>query len=184
MIQVTLTFKSIAAAAAALRQIPEDDVVGTPAAPSFTTIGLEVRPEGVSYTHTPGLADEGAAAATAVAASRSNKPAPEVAATAPAPKPKATPAPTPAAPAPTPPTAAAEPAAAPAPRAEPSAPADEGPLDYAVLQKAVFQLAGKSRDAAAAVNAAFGVKTMKELPEARRREALAAVNAKIAELGA
>lgn len=56
------------------------------------------------------------------------------------------------------------------------------PLAYEVLQKAVFALAGKSREAAAEVNASFGVKTMKELPAERRHEALAAVNAKLAGL--
>lgn len=60
--------------------------------------------------------------------------------------------------------------------------AAEEPLAYEVLQKAVFALAGKSKAAALEVNASFGVKTMKDLPEARRREALAAVNAKLAKL--
>lgn len=80
------------------------------------------------------------------------------------------------------PAAASESAKKPEPAASQEPAADEGVLDYAVLQKAVFALAGKSKDAALAVNASFGVKTMKELPEAKRREALAAVNAKIAEL--
>lgn len=86
--------------------------------------------------------------------------------------------------APTPPTAEAAkpPAAAPAPKAEPPAPKGDEPLEYPVLQKAVFELAGRSRDAAAAINASFGVKTMKELPAEKRRAALEAVNAKLAEL--
>jgi hypothetical protein len=51
-----------------------------------------------------------------------------------------------------------------------------------VLQKAVFTLAGKSREAAAAVAASFGVKTFKDLPSDKWADALAAVNAKLAEL--
>lgn len=94
-------------------------------------------------------------------------------------------------------------APSPAPEAQPSAPAaaepsavktqadaspekaatdDEKPLDYDVLRKAVFELAAKSRDAAAAVNTQFGVKTMKDLPAERRREALAAVQKALADL--
>lgn len=82
------------------------------------------------------------------------------------------------------PSAVEQPAPAPEVKAEPvkeAAPAAEV-LDYAVLQKAVFALAAKSKEAALAVNASFGVKTMKDLPEGKRREALAAVNAKLAGL--
>lgn len=84
-------------------------------------------------------------------------------------------------PAATPTTAPA--AAAPEKKAEPSA---EKPasVEYPVLQKAVFALAGKSREAAAAVAASFGVKTFKELDAAKWGEALAAVQAKVAELEA
>lgn len=64
------------------------------------------------------------------------------------------------------------------PTAEPPAPA----VDYPTLQKAVFALAGKSREAAAAVAAGFGVKTFKDLPADKWADALAAVNAKLAEL--
>ena len=56
-------------------------------------------------------------------------------------------------------------------------------IEYPVLQKAVFELAGKSRDAAAAVAASFGVKTFKDLDAGKWGEALVAVKAKIAELG-
>lgn len=56
------------------------------------------------------------------------------------------------------------------------------PVEYPVLQKAVFALAGKSREAAAAVAASFGVKTFKELPAEQWADALAAVNAKLAEV--
>jgi hypothetical protein len=57
------------------------------------------------------------------------------------------------------------------------------PVDYATLQKAVFALAGKSREAAASVASSMGVKTFKELDAARWGDALAAVTAKLAELG-
>lgn len=56
-------------------------------------------------------------------------------------------------------------------------------IEYSVLQKAVFELAGKSRDAAAAVAATFGVKTFKDLDAGKWGEALEAVKAKTAELG-
>lgn len=65
-----------------------------------------------------------------------------------------------------------------APAASSAAPA----IDYKDLQAAVFKLAGKSRAAALEVNQAMGVKTMKELPPERWADALAAVEAKIAEL--
>lgn len=74
----------------------------------------------------------------------------------------------------------AEPAVAPEPKVENSAPA----VEYPVLQKAVFTLAGKSRDAASAVAQSFGVKTFKELTADKWADALAAVNAKLAELEA
>jgi len=57
-------------------------------------------------------------------------------------------------------------------------------VDYPTLQKAVYQLAGKSREAATELCATFGVKTFKELPDTKWGEALAAVTAKISELEA
>lgn len=80
----------------------------------------------------------------------------------PAPAPVAAPAP-----------AIAAPAEAPAPAAAPE-------VEYAVLQKAVFALAGRSREAAAAIAAHFGVKTFKELEAARWGDALEAVNERLA----
>lgn len=77
-------------------------------------------------------------------------------------------------------TTTAEPAAAPEPKVENSAPA----VEYPVLQKAVFTLAGKSRDAASAVAQSFGVKTFKDLTADKWADALAAVNAKLVELEA
>lgn len=96
------------------------------------------------------------------------------AAEAPAPKSAKAPKPAPTPPAPAPdPVEAAPPAPAPASPSEPA-------VDYPTLQKAVFALAGKSREKAAEVAASFGVKTFKELPEAKWGAALAAVNAALA----
>lgn len=79
--------------------------------------------------------------------------------------------------------AAATPTAA-APSTTASTASSSTPVEYPVLQKAVFALAGKSREAAASVAAGFGVKTFKELPAEQWADALAAVNAKLAELEA
>lgn len=79
------------------------------------------------------------------------------------------------------------------PAAEPTAPAAsaastastpeaKATVDYPTLQKAVLSLASKSREAAMETAAGFGVKTFKELPEAKWAAALDAVNAKLAEL--
>ena len=76
------------------------------------------------------------------------------------------------------------PTAAPVEAAQPASTAATDKVDYPTLQKAVFTLAGKSRDAATALAASFGVKTFKELPESKWAEALAAVQSKLAELGA
>lgn len=103
-----------------------------------------------------------------------------VAAPAPSPKPKAEKTAAPAETAPSAPTAA--PVAAPEQSAQP--PADQPAVKYDDLKAAVFKLAGKSRDAAVAINKQFGVATMKELAADRWAEALAAVNAKLVELGA
>jgi len=76
-----------------------------------------------------------------------------------------------------------KPVEVPAPVAAPEpAPAPVQTVDYATLQKAVFALAGKSREAAAGVAASLGVKTFKELPEDKWAEALGAVQEKLAEL--
>ena len=89
----------------------------------------------------------------------------------------------------------AEVAADPKPAAEPSTPevpaaqtassSEPAPsVDYPVLQKAVFALAGKNREAVVALAGTFGVKTFKELDASKWGEALEAVNAKLAELEA
>jgi hypothetical protein len=79
-------------------------------------------------------------------------------------------------------TEATPPAVASAPATSSEKPSDS--VDYPTLQKAVFALAGKSREAAGTVAASLGVKTFKELAEDKWGEALAAVNAKLAELEA
>lgn len=68
----------------------------------------------------------------------------------------------------------------PEPEATTSSAKPSASVDYPTLQKAVFALAGKSRDKAAAVAATLGVKTFKELPESKWAEALAAVNEALA----
>lgn len=68
----------------------------------------------------------------------------------------------------------------PKPEASTSSSKPSDSVDYPTLQKAVFALAGKSRESAAAVAASLGVKTFKELPEAKWAEALAAVNVALA----
>ena len=93
------------------------------------------------------------------------------------------------------PTKTVEEAPAPAPAVEPPAPtapiakaveetkADAAPeIDYPTLQKAVFTLAGKSRDAAKAVAEQFGVENFKSMPKEMWAKAHDAVQAKIAEL--
>ena len=57
-------------------------------------------------------------------------------------------------------------------------------VDYPTLQKAVLALAGKSREAAAAIAASFGVKTFKELTKDKWADALEAVNERLAILEA
>lgn len=167
MIAVTLQFKNLEAARAALLEIPTSSLVGEPDA------------------------DEAPAKKPASAASgqrTAKADAPAKTASAPAPAAASAEA---AAPASTAATAPQETAADPKPAAEPSAPAapaaspasSPAPVEYPVLQKAVFTLAGKDKAAAMAIAAEMGVKTFKDLPADRWAEALAAVNAKIAELG-
>lgn len=162
MIQVTLNFVSVDALRAALLEIPETSLVGS------------------NVTATVSLPKAETKEVAAAPVEKSAKPA------------KSTPAATPAAAASTQPTAeVVVETAAPektvaesSPTAEPvadAAPASTA-VDYPTLQKAVFALAGKSRDAAAAVAASFGVKTFKELDATKWAEALAAVQAKTAEL--
>jgi hypothetical protein len=78
--------------------------------------------------------------------------------------------------------AAAAPASA-ASTAASSASTSSDAIDYSVLQKAVFALAGKSRETMVEMCAARGVKTFKELPADQWADALAEVNAALAKLG-
>lgn len=148
MIQVTLSFNTLAEALAALTAI------------------------------------NGAAVPAAVSTSTGNAPAAKPAAPASAP---AAAAPSPAK---TQAAASPSPAPAPAPKADPAPAAAETPslageAGYKVLQAAVFELAALDAGVSAkAVNAKFGVKTMKDLAEERRLEAYQAVKDRIAELKA
>lgn len=75
------------------------------------------------------------------------------------------------------PSSAKTPPPAPAPKAEP-APAAEAPLEYKVLQAEVFDVCKMGPTAEAEcrkIPGQFGVATFKEMPEGKRREALAAV---------
>jgi len=130
MIQVTLTFKTIEAARAALLEIPLSALVGGPAPEEATA----PRPSKAAKT----------------AAEPVVVPLPVI----------------------------VDHVEAPAPVAAPAA------VEYPTLQKAVFALAAKSREAAAAVAAHFGVKTFKELPAEQWASALEAVQERLAILEA
>lgn len=157
MIAITLNFKSIEAARQALLDIPSSALVAGADAPKSAQ------------------APAPAASTTAAAPAASKKTAADKA-----------------------PTAASAEAAHQAPTAATApqetavdpksvttfSPKPSESVEYPVLQKAVFALAGKSREAAAAVAASMGVKTFKELAEGKWAEALTAVNAKLAELEA
>ena len=171
MIAITLNFTSIEAAIRALREIPENLLVG-----------------GNTVTEQEVAAVEAAPAPKAPKAAKAAKDATSPATAAPAVAPEEkTPSSSEASTTTQP--AAAHGAADPKPVAEASAPAapaasPASSVDYPTLQKAVFALAGKSREAAAAVVQSFGVKTFKELPQDKWAEALGAVTEKLAELEA
>lgn len=74
----------------------------------------------------------------------------------------------------------AEAAAAPSPA---KTQADAKPIDYSQLKMAILKLANADRDAASILVAGFGVATFRDLDQSRWAEALAAVNAKLNELG-
>lgn len=174
MIAITLNFKSIEAARQALLDIPSTALVGGPAAE-------QPEPETVQEAKTAPKAQKAAATATSqstaakAAASDKKTPASDTSPTASSA----------AAAGASEGNGAAEPSTQEATAAQ-TASSDAGSksVDYPVLQKAVFALAGKSREAAAAVAGSFGVKTFKELPQDKWADALAAVNDKLAELEA
>ena len=155
MIAITLHFKSIEAARQALLDIPASALVGGPAPEA------ELECSKIEWAiETPKPAAAPAAASGKATAKGGAAPGKTAAEKAPAAESVETAPPV---------STAATPAPAPT-------------IDYPTLQKAVFTLAGKSREAAAAVASSFGVKTFKDLPADKWADALAAVNAKLAEL--
>lgn len=167
MIAITLNFKSIEAARQALLEIPSSSLVEAADSPK----PAQAPAPAPSTTAKAGAASKKTAAEPApTAASAEAAPQAPTAATA-SPETVAEGKPAAAASAP------ATPAASTASSSEPSK-----SVDYPTLQKAVFALAGKSRDAAAAVAASMGVKTFKELSQDKWAEALGAVQEKLAEL--
>jgi len=165
MITVTLNFKTIEAARKALLEIPSSALVGgpEPEAEAPKAAAAEAPPTQAAPAATS------RATATKPAASEKKTPASGTSAT------------TSSADASGAGEGNAAAASTPAPAAETST-SRASSVDYPTLQKAVFTLAGKSREAAAAVAASFGVKTFKDLPADKWADALAAVNAKLAEL--
>ena len=162
MITITLHFSSIEAARKALLEIPESALVGGPA-PEAEAPKHAAAPVAASGKATAKAgAAPGKTAAEKAQAAESAEAAPRASTAA---------------------TGEGNAAAAstPAPAAETST-SRASSVGYPTLQKAVFTLAGKSREAAAAVVASFGVKTFKDLPADKWADALAAVNAKLAEL--
>jgi hypothetical protein len=169
VIAITLNFKSIEAARAALLDISQSALVGGPA------------PEAVQETKPAPKAQKAAAAATSPATVEKAA-VPETKTPASDTSPTTSSA---AASGANEGNAAAGPSAQEATAAQTASSGEPSKsVDYPVLQKAVFALAGKSREAAAAVAASMGVKTFKELPADKWGEALAAVNDKLAELEA
>ena len=172
MIAITLNFKSIEAARQALLDIPSTALVGGPAAE-------QPEPEAVQETKPAPKAQKAAATATspdtAVKAAVSGKKTPDSGTSPTASSAAASGA--------SEGNAAAGPSTQEAPAAQTASSGEASKsVDYPTLQKAVFALAGKSREAAAAVAGSFGVKTFKELPEAKWADALAAVTDKLTEL--
>jgi hypothetical protein len=169
VIAITLNFKSIEAARQALLDIPSSFLANgpEPEAAQETKPAPKVQKAAATAT-SPATADKAAASETKTPASGTSPTASSAAASGANEG-----------------NAAAGPSAQEAPAAQ-TASSDEPStsVDYPTLQKAVFALAGKSRDAATAVASSFGVKTFKELPEAKWAAALVAVNAKLAELEA
>jgi hypothetical protein len=159
VIAITLNFKSIEAARQVLLEIPASALVAGPAPEAEAPKPVQAQEPA------PGQATAKADAAPKKTAAAKTQPAASAEAQQPAS------------------TAATEgnaAAASSAPEAT-AAPAASS-IDYATLQKAVFALAGKSRESAAQVAGSFGVKTFKELPQDKWGDALAAVQEKLAEL--
>ena len=167
MIAITLNFKSIEAARQALLDIPQCSLVNGPEPEATQETKPAPKAQKAAATATsPATADKAAAPETKTPASATSPTASSAAA-----------------------SGASEGKAAAGPSAQEATAAQTASsdvasksVDYPTLQKAVFALAGKSREAAAAVASSFGVKTFKELRVDKWADALAAVNAKLAEL--
>ena len=172
MIAITLNFKSIEAARQALLDIPSSSLANGPEPEAVQ----ETKPA-PKATAAPKAAQAATSPATATkpAASEKKTPASDTSPTASSA----------AASGASEGNAAAGSSTQEAPAASTASSSEASPsVEYPVLQKAVFALAGKSREAAAAVAASMGVKTFKELPQDKWAEALTAVTAKLAELEA
>lgn len=165
MLTITLQFKSIEAARAALLEIPSSSLVGGEAAEN--TPPARATPEKQATENV--AAKKQAAATTQTTASVADAPekkTPSVAASGTTHSANAD---------------SAKAGDAPKPEATTSLAKPSESVEYPVLQKAVFTLASRSREKAAAVAASFGVKTFKELPEDKWFAALTAVNAALEE---
>jgi hypothetical protein len=169
VIAITLNFKSIEAARQALLDIPSSSLTNGPEPEAAQETKPAPKAQKAAATATsPGTAAKAAASETKTPASDTSTTTSSAAASGAAEG-----------------NAAAGPSTQEAPAAQTASSGEASKsVDYPTLQKAVFALAGKSREAAAAVASSFGVKTFKELPEAKWAEALAAVNDKLAELEA
>jgi hypothetical protein len=163
MIQITLNFSSIEAARAALLEIPSSVLVGTADVPKAAQ--AQEPAAGQATAKADAAPKKTAAAKPQAAASVAAESQASTAVTTEGNEAAATPT-----------------AASPSPTAQSAS--SSTPVEYPVLQKAVFTLAGKSREAAASIAAEFKVKTFKELSQDQWAAALEAVNAKLAELEA
>jgi hypothetical protein len=170
VIAITLNFKSIEAARQALLDIPSSALVGGSAPEAKAETAKESAAPKETAARKAAPAATSPATATKPAASDEKTPASDTSATTSSA----------AASGASEGNAAAGSSAQEAPAA--STASSSAPVEYPLLQKAVFALAGKSREAAAAVAAGFGVKTFKELPADKWGEALGAVQEKLAEL--
>ena len=169
MIAITLNFKSIEAARQALLEIPSTSLVdGSTAEVAAEVAAIKKAKAAAQAATSPATATKPAASDKKTPASDTS-PTTSSAAAAGASEGNA----------------AAGSSEQEAPAASTASSSEASPsVEYPVLQKAVFALAGKSREAAAAVAASMGVKTFKELPQDKWAEALTAVTAKLAELEA
>jgi hypothetical protein len=164
VIAITLNFTSIEAARQALLDIPSTALVGGPA-PEVAAPKSTAAPKAAQAATSPATATKPAASEKKTPASDTSDTTSSAAASGASEG-----------------NAAAGSSAQEAPAAQTASSSE--PVEYPVLQKAVFALAGKSRESAAAVAASMGVKTFKELPADKWGDALVAVNAKLAELEA